>query len=92
MTNAEIQKAFRKRKKETAYGESRFETWISYETKDDIAKLVRHAGTTKKEIMAAAIHALKTATLAEMTSEERDEFRKPIVTVLPDNKAGGEIK
>ena len=78
MTNAELQKAFRKRKKESEEGESRFETWIDYDTRLDIEKLSRQTGKNKRQIIAAAIVALRVAVLSELDENGRDEYRKPI--------------
>jgi hypothetical protein len=78
MSNADLQKAFRQRKKESEYGEKRFETWINYDTQVDIERLARATGMNKKQIMAAAIAALRTATLSELDINGKESYYRMI--------------
>jgi hypothetical protein len=77
-TNAEIQKSFRKRKKESEYGEKRFETWISYDTQIDIERLARATGKNKKQIMEAAIVALRVSVLSGLDENSREDYYRII--------------
>ena len=83
-TNLELQEAFRMRKLQEDEVETRYETWISSDTRNEIGKLARHTGKKPKELIAEAIHEFHLATMRAMSSDaDREHYQRPLPPPSP---------
>ena len=77
-TGAEIQKAYRVRKQESEDGNKRLDLWVTADTNDYIERLARLTGSTRQEVIEAAVLGAHRAAVSSMTDAQQTEYYRVI--------------
>lgn len=77
-TGAEVQKAYRVRKKEAEDGDKRLDLWVTADTNDYIERLARQSGRTRRQVIESAICDAHRAAVYAMSDEEKEMYYRVI--------------